>query len=136
MTEKPGHWYRQSGAIPVREGDGDLEVLLVTSLKSNRWIIPKGIVEPGMSAGESALEEAWEEAGVRGSLRSSPAGSYRYGKWGGTCTVEVFVLDVEEVLDGWPEGDARERKWFPREEAAARVREEELRRIILGIPAA
>ena len=89
VKEKPDHWYRQSGVIPLRCKGKKTEVLLVTSRGGKRWIIPKGIIEPGLSAGESALREAWEEAGAQGDLRSGAAGSYRYRKWGGVCTVAV-----------------------------------------------
>ena len=136
LKEKPDYWYRQSGVIPLRHGDAGAEVLLVTSLKGKRWIIPKGIVEPGMSAAESALREAWEEAGVRGTIRPNAVGSYRYRKWGKVCSVAVFVLDVEEVLETWPEHRLRERRWHAPLEAAAKMREEELRDLIAGaVPA-
>ena len=110
-----------------------MEVLLVTSRKGKRWVIPKGIVEPGLSAAESAVHEAWEEAGVKGRIRCSAVGSYLYDKWGRSCSVAVFILDVDEEVDTWPEGNIRRREWVSPAEAASRVREEDLRAIILGL---
>lgn len=107
-------------------------MLLVTSRSGKRWIVPKGIVERELTPAESAAKEAWEEAGVLGVLSPDPIGSYRYAKWGGTCTVEVFVLDVEEAADQWPEPHRR-RRWVGAAEAAEALREPELRALVLRL---
>ena len=39
---------RQAAAIPVKDG----QVCLVTSRSGKRWVIPKGCLEPGKTAGE------------------------------------------------------------------------------------
>lgn len=132
MARVPKHFYRQSGVIAERKSNGKKRILLVTSRGGKRWVIPKGVVEEGLSPAESACKEAWEEGGVRGEVGTKPLGTYDYSKWGGTCTVEVFALKVDEILDEWPEGDRRERKWVDRREAAGEVREAGLREIILG----
>ncbi len=86
-----------------------------------------------MSPAESAAQEALEEAGLVGKLRPESIGTYRYEKWGGTCTVEVFVLDVVELLDDWEEKPFREREIVAVEEAVARVSEQGLQRIIKSV---
>ena len=74
---KPEQWYRQSAVIPYRltqqieTGPPSVEVLLITSRKRKRWVIPKGIVEPKLSPLESALKEAYEEAAA---IRDIPSG--------------------------------------------------------------
>ena len=59
MTSEPVHlpdWiYRQSAVLPYRQGPDGLEVLLVTSRKRSRWVLPKGIVEPGLTAPQFLL---------------------------------------------------------------------------------
>ncbi|MBE0617967.1 MAG: NUDIX hydrolase [Proteobacteria bacterium] len=135
MAEVPPWFYRQSGVISVRREDGRTEVLLVTSRKGKRWVIPKGVVEPGLTPAASAAKEAWEEAGVRGTLRPEPLGTYRYWKWGGRCTVEVFLLEVESVAESWPE-EHRTRRWSSPAEAAEAVREPALQALIRGVPLA
>ena len=52
------------------------EVLLVTSLRTRRWILPKGWPHPGLSLPESAAREAQEEAGVIGVADTASLGSY------------------------------------------------------------
>ena len=49
----------------VLDEAGEIEVLLVSSLTTHRWIMPKGWPKDGRSGAETALEEAWEEAGIR-----------------------------------------------------------------------
>jgi 8-oxo-dGTP pyrophosphatase MutT (NUDIX family) len=60
-------YFDQSGVIPYRKKEWKVEVLLVTSIKKKKWIIPKGFIEYNMSPFQSAKKEAFEEAGVRGS---------------------------------------------------------------------
>src|SRR5438128_12535924 len=99
---------RQAGAIPVRGG----QVCVVSTRSGKRWVVPKGWLEPGKTAGEIALLEAWEEAGLTGVLRPEPAGSYLYDKDGRIFHVTVFVLDVTESVEFWPERGLRERCWL------------------------
>lgn len=134
MTKVPEHFYKQSAVIPYRQGVGGLEVLLITSRKKKRWVIPKGVKERHMSAQASAANEALEEAGVEGRVHERALGCYRYQKWGGECTVEVFAMFVETVHEEWLEGH-RDRRWLPPEQAAAIVDEEALKGLILKLPA-
>ncbi len=133
MRSRPWWFYQQSGVIPYRVAEGETKVLLITSRRRARWIIPKGVIDPGSTAGESASKEAYEEAGIRGSLSPAPIGEYRYEKWGGTCTVKLFLLEVETVLEAWPEASIRERRWMTVEAAAAAVEEPELQDLILKV---
>jgi 8-oxo-dGTP pyrophosphatase MutT (NUDIX family) len=110
-------YIRQGGAIPI----WDKRLCLITSRNGKRWVIPKGLVDPGHTAGECALQEAWEEAGLVGTLEPQPVGSYLYDKYGGTCHVTVFLMHVTEVLDSWPEGDFRERVWVSPAVALQRI---------------
>lgn len=130
MGEVPDHFYTQSAVLPYRIHGDHLEILLVTSRGKKRWVLPKGVVEPGLSAVDSAAKEAWEEAGVEGTVTSSALGSYSYEKWGGQCNVQVFPMLVERISDSWPES-ARSRRWFEPEEAARRVDEPELKALMI-----
>ena len=130
MALKPGYFCRQSGVVPYRLRKGKLEVFLITSRSNKRWIIPKGIIERNYSARNSAAKEALEEAGIEGRLGADPLGTYTYEKWGGVCTVELFAMEVLTSYDVWPES-YRDRIWFSPAEAAERVNEPELKRIIL-----
>jgi len=119
-------WIQQAAAIPIRQG----RLCLVTSRSGKRWVIPKGLIDPGKTAPEIALQEAWEEAGLVGVLRPDPVGSYFYEKYGGTCHVAVFLMDVTEAAEQWPERSFRERAWLGVREAIQRIEEEGLRSVI------
>ncbi|WP_020473795.1 NUDIX hydrolase [Zavarzinella formosa] len=120
---------RQSGVIPVSNG----RVCVVTSSSGKRWIIPKGMIDPGHTAGEGALIEAWEEAGLVGVLRPEPIGSYLYEKYGRTHHVTVFVMEVSEAAADWPERSIRRREWVAPEKAADRVEEIGLKLLIEAV---
>lgn len=112
-----------------------LEVLLITSLRSHRWILPKGWAEDGMSLSQAAAREALEEAGVTGIITAAPIGRYHYLKekkvWGALpCRVDVFGLQVTGRRRAFAEKGDREIVWLPLAEAALRVTEPGLRHLI------
>lgn len=134
MTEKVPDWmYRQSAVVPRRDGPDGPEVLLITSRKKRRWVLPKGVVEPSMTPPDSAAKEAWEEAGIEGTVHATPLGAYQYKKWGGTCSVEVFAMTVTTEGAQWPEAHFRDREWVSLEEARRRLDENDLKAIIDGL---
>lgn len=124
---------RQAAALPVRNG----RVCLVTSSNGKRWVIPKGVIEPGQTAGETSLQEAWEEAGLVGVLQPEPLGSYLYEKWCGTCHVTVFAMHVTEVAQDWPERELRQRTWIGPASAIERIEDPglvDIIRVVFGKP--
>ena len=132
-----GKLLKQAGAIPYRVADGKVEVLLVTSRDTGRWVIPKGNIDDGMTAGQAALQEAWEEAGVSGELASTmPFGFVPYFKIlkdGVACatSIEVFALRVRQEEAKWQEKSQRKRAWFRPNKAAAKVDEPALAALLL-----
>jgi ADP-ribose pyrophosphatase YjhB (NUDIX family) len=129
---------RQVGALPVRRGpDGTLHVLLVTTLQTHRWIIPKGWPWPGRQDWAAAAGEAQEEAGVVGEAHAGSIGSFTYEKHRPTgpvpVRVSVYRLDVQEELETWPECQRRQRAWFTLSAAAEAVCEPELRALLLQL---
>ena len=130
MTSKPDYFYKQSAVIPVRKTIDSFEILLITTRRRKRWIIPKGIIEDDLGSAASAEKEAFEEAGVRGKVDSHLLGTYEYKKWGGVCHVDVFLMTVAEVFDDWPERGERERKWVSLKKAIKAVDNVELSQIM------
>jgi 8-oxo-dGTP pyrophosphatase MutT (NUDIX family) len=126
----------QFGALPWRVTDGKVEILLITSRGSGRWIIPKGWPMNGATPAEAAATEAYEEAGVEGKLSNAVLGFYSYrkriAKDGDNLpiVVAVFPLRVKKMLKSWPEKHERKRRWMSRKKAAALVREPELAQMI------
>ena len=130
---------RQIAVLPYRTlgaaVDAPIEILLITSRQTRRWVIPKGGLMKGMLPHAAAAKEAEEEAGVLGAACPTPLGSYRYRKrrnsgasiW---VDVDVFPFAVTDELDTWDEQHQRERRWFPLAEAAGMVDEDDLRALI------
>lgn len=127
---------RQIGALPYRsDANGDVEVMLITSRETRRWVIPKGNPIAGLAPHEAAAQEAYEEAGVRGIASPEAIGEYAYVKRhrmraDRDLIVTVFPLAFTEQLVDWPERGQRDTRWFPLEQAAALVDESDLRTLI------
>src|SRR5690606_8446031 len=124
-------------ALPFRVTDQGVEIMLVTSRDSGRWVLPKGWPEGDEALWSAAEREAAEEAGISGSIARSEAGHFYYDKelpsgmeW--RCQVHVFPLEVETIADRWPEKKKRKRGWFSPQEAARRVSEPDLAELIAG----
>jgi 8-oxo-dGTP pyrophosphatase MutT (NUDIX family) len=115
----------------MRQGD-QVQVLLLTSRGTGRWVLPKGWAEEDLTGPEVAAKEAFEEAGLLGDVRPCSLGSYHYLKEMSEdppvhCRVEVFAMWVHQSLEDWPERPQRTRQWFSLLEAAPRVQEDGLR---------
>lgn len=129
----------QAAALCLRPGPNDTpELLLVRTLTSKRWILPKGWPEEGLTLPEAAAREAWEEGGVRGTIATQPIGSFTYRKIrkdGMTldCRADVFVLVVDEIHDTYPESSFRKRHWAHPAKAAEMVNEPDLRRLLRNL---
>lgn len=125
----------QYAALPWRRTPDAVEVLLITSRETKRWVIPKGWPIKKLKPPASAAQEALEEAGVTGETTRKPLGLYHYEKRlrsGRTQHVRVMVfgLEVAEERDEWPEKAQRERRWTTPAEAAELVDEKELKRLL------
>jgi len=123
----------QYAALPYRLAGGQLWILLVSSRRTRRWIVPKGWPIEGRKPHEGAALEAMEEAGVTGAIEDQPIGSYRYLKDDENLVVQVLVfpLRVEAQAASFKEQGQRVATWFRIRQAARRVAEPSLRRLIL-----
>src|SRR5688572_28920018 len=71
---------KQYAALPYRRQGDNIEIMLVTSRDSGRWIIPKGWPAPGLTPRDSAAREAMEEGGLVGRITAQPIGVHHYDK--------------------------------------------------------
>ena len=127
---------RQVAAVCYRIRKRGIEFLLVQT-RGGRWIFPKGGVEPGLTAAQSAAREAFEEAGVHGRMEAIAFARYFRGKPEGplgsyemlagreaqaelavnTYLCEVFRLEKPQELNRNP-------TWFFAEKAKQRLRQD------------
>ena len=126
----------QFGALCWRQHKDEVQVLLVTSRRSKRWILPKGWPQDGETPASAAETEAWEEAGVKGKVTPVCLGIFSYMKdldeGALPCVVAIFPLKVKSLTKDHPEANLRRRKWFSLKKAASLVEEPELAAIIRG----
>jgi 8-oxo-dGTP pyrophosphatase MutT (NUDIX family) len=132
-----GNARMQYGALCWRLGLDGVEVLLITSRDTGRWVIPKGWPMPGLSPEAAAAQEAWEEAGVDGQINPRCIGRFGYQKCLSVtasvpCAVAVYGMRVAALAKSFPEAKERQRQWFSLREAAGLVAEPELSLIIAG----
>lgn len=90
----------------------------------------------GKKPHEAAAVGAWEEAGVRGRGQKRAVGRYTYLKLlddGDVtpCIVDVFEIEVSKVSDKFKERGERTLAWVSPGEAARRVREIELKSLLV-----
>ena len=116
---------------------GDLEVLLITSRDSGRWLIPKGWLMKRHSGSEAAAVEAFEEAGLRGAVAKEPVGAYTYSKTlkdgaAAICRVQVYPMAVKRQAKKYKEKGQRQLRWLSPHDAAEQVAEPELAALIAG----
>lgn len=128
----------QFAALCWRMHRGKIEVLLITSRDTGRWVTPKGWPMAGHAPHAAAEIEAWQEAGVTGKISQQDIGIFRYEKLmrpqhAVLCSVRLFPLRVTNVAEKFPERKERRRKWFAAETAAKKVIEPELRRLLAGL---
>ena len=121
---------RQAGALAWREQNGEIEVVIVTSRRTGRWVFPKGGIDPGMTEAMTAANELQEEAGVIGVPDEVPIGTYRTAKirppliW--TVEIALYPIRITEVLTEWLESGKRERRFVTMDEAEQLLSEPEM----------
>lgn len=136
-SKGPSDARMQYGALCWRRAATGIEVLLITSRDTGRWVIPKGWPMAGLAPEAAAAQEAWEEAGVTGQVNPVCLGRFGYMKLLATdatvpCAVGVFGLKVTSLADKYPEMKERNRRWVSLDEAATLVDEPDLGRLIAG----
>ncbi|KAH3677222.1 hypothetical protein WICMUC_001803 [Wickerhamomyces mucosus] len=111
----------------------DQVLLISSSAKKNKWVLPKGGIETDEAEdySKTAIRETWEEAGVTGELigQLPVVEDLRPPKeWGKLTNDKIlnnpprsefhfYEMLVEKFHDIYPESKERKRKWFSFQEA-------------------
>ncbi|WP_346269423.1 NUDIX hydrolase [Rhizobium wenxiniae] len=127
---------QQVGALCYRRTRNGPEMLLITTRGTGKWMIPKGWLIDGLTEREVAERQAWEEAGIVGRAKKRAFASFSYIKIVGKdrklpARVRVFLLRVRRQRNHYPEMSQRRLAWLSPQEAVARVKETELKRILI-----
>ncbi|BCH33498.1 hypothetical protein MesoLjLc_54280 [Mesorhizobium sp. L-8-10] len=127
-----GATLQQFGALPWRRSrSGGIEILLITTRRTGRWILPRGWPVKAKTPAQTAAREAFEEAGVIGSVDPRPVGEYSYVKTladgsENDCLVTLFSLQVHGTLVNWPERNQRQRRWHGLDQACEAASDRQL----------
>lgn len=126
-----------SGGIVFRHGKkpGDVEILLIQDAK-DRWTIPKGHIEEGETAAQTARREIGEEAGLHDVDMLGWLGKihFRYRRIDRLVLMTTQIYLVRVRTDGneiqkeeWMNGI----KWFPFNEALDLIEYEDIAKLML-----
>jgi diadenosine hexaphosphate hydrolase (ATP-forming) len=123
------------GVVWRRNAKGGLEILLIQDAK-DRWTIPKGHIEEGETAKETAEREIQEETGLQKMKMQNWLGkiNFRYRRQQSLVlmTTEIFLVEAQGDTDALvPEEWMRGIKWFPASEAVDKIEYEDIAKIIL-----
>ncbi|MFN7981380.1 MAG: NUDIX domain-containing protein [Vicinamibacterales bacterium] len=115
-----------AGGVVVRQRD-TLELLIVRAKpEPHDWVLPKGHIEPGESAGQCARREVQEEAGVDAET-GVLLGVDRYLRGTERVVVAFFLM---RYLGEAPALEGRETRWVTLDEASNFVQFDFLRHVI------
>lgn len=113
----------------------DIEILLIQDAK-DRWTIPKGHIEEGETAKETAEREIKEETGLKDIKVLNWLGKinfrYRRGHSLVLMTTEIFLVETTGDTDKLkPEDWMNDIKWFPATQALDKIEYNDIGKIIL-----
>jgi 8-oxo-dGTP diphosphatase len=110
------------------------ELLLIATGGGRRWQLPKGRIESGESPAEAAVREVREETGVSARVLAPLAGvDYRFTEGRAKRIkkhVDFFLLDYQAGSEAdYDRDEVDAARWFPAEEAMARLTHESERQV-------
>ena len=122
------------GAITFIVEEGDLKLLVMTSLTRGRWVFPKGMLKKGEGKLKGCRREAFEEAGVKGKILSDlPITAVIKSKdksKSDTMVVTYYPMFVTKRTKEWPEKKLRNRQWVSLDEIDRYLKKGDLRTVV------
>lgn len=123
------------GIVYRKDSDKNVEILMIQDAK-DRWTIPKGHIEEGETAKETAEREIKEETGLQKMRVLNWLGKihFRYRRQQSLVlmTTDIFLVEAQGDTDKIvPEDWMNGIKWFPVTEALDKIAYEDIEKLIL-----
>ena len=123
------------GIIFRRDKKSNVEILLIQDAKG-RWTIPKGHIEPGEAAAETAKREIAEEVGLKNIEVLEWLGKihfrYRRVERLVLMTMQIYLVRAGAGSDNIEKEEwIQEAKWFPFSDALEKIEYEDIGKIML-----
>lgn len=123
---------RKAGGLIVSQDD-PTKIALVFRASLNDWSFPKGHVDPGETAEETAVREAYEETGLRVSMvKEMVPLVYTMPSKGKTAAVRMFLMKSEDDSTLKPEHPGDRLAWLSPAEAREKLSYENLKEWLAG----
>ena len=125
-----------AGGIVFRLDDRkNVQILLIQDAK-DRWTIPKGHIEPGETAEQTAQREIGEEAGMKDTTLMGWLGkiNFRYRRVSTLVlmTTQIYLVHAQGDTDALQKEDWMNGiKWFPFSEALDAIEYEDIGKLML-----
>jgi 8-oxo-dGTP pyrophosphatase MutT (NUDIX family) len=124
MARPRTHSQVSAGGVVYRKDGDSIQVVLIAVGSSGRWQLPKGLVDPGESAEETALREVAEETGLTGTAER-PIDTIEYWYYGDEeghrvrfhKVVHFFLIAFGSGRTDDHDHEVLEARWFPIDEA-------------------
>lgn len=118
-----------------RKTDGEIEILLIQDAKE-RWTIPKGHIEPGETAQQTAKREIGEEVGLHDVEVLGWLGKihFRYRRMDKLVlmTTQIYLVRAGKDADNIKEEEwMKDAKWLPFQEALDLIEYEDIGKLML-----
>ena len=120
---------------PAKDGADDIEILMIQDAKG-RWTIPKGHIEEGETAKQTAIREIGEEVGLKKIEVLGWLGKvdfkYRRENKLVLMSMQVYLVRALENVD-WAKKEEwiRKVKWFSFQEAIDAIEYEDIAKLML-----
>jgi len=129
---------KKVGVIPYKIIDGKISILMVTSMGTGRWVLPKGKLKKLERHKKGCLREAFEEAGVKGEILTDfpmtiVIASNEQDKTGQIILktpVIFYPMQVKKDFKIWPEKKQRRRKWISLDKALDKIKSKDISSVL------
>ena len=123
-----------AGGVVYRQTPNGIEVLICRTSTSQKWVIPKGLIDPGEQVQQTAVREVREEVGVNARIIMplDPAEHYVFTRENTRIykTVHYFLMEYVSGSEADHDHEMEMVIWVPLDHAIERVSYDSARSVL------